>query len=115
MAEAQDLLDQIDAEQATIAIELEGLLDYQRLNLTSDSRPPVEQAILDYQRRVGLLDTAEAAILALMNDGFPGTPVRPISQAGYDDLTFQLETITAALAEFTPVALALNVSPEVNK
>jgi hypothetical protein len=112
---------EIDAQLAATAPKLEGLRDYERLNIQEGTRREVNDAIADYVRRVTLLsaakasyqtllDTAVAQSKALVEDGAPDLPVRQISAVAVADLQEQLDTITAARALFEAQATVLNLS-----
>lgn len=89
----------------TLAIlepELEGLRDYQRLNLHDDTRAVIVVAVADYERRQSLLLKSQRILTDLIADGHPNLDVREVAQAVYADLAENKATIDAALAQFAP-------------
>jgi TolA-binding protein len=112
---------EIDAQLAQTAPQLEGLRDYQRLNIQDGTRREIEAAIGDYDRRVGLLHAAKsmyqtsldnmtAADKALADDGAPTLPERQISAAAIADLDAQLSTMGAARGLFVAQATTLGLT-----
>lgn len=83
-----------------IGPQLEGLHDFDRLNISAMTKEVVEQEIHDYQRRLDLLQAAASALDALDADGYPGIPARDVAEVIYADLHAQLDQITAAFATF---------------
>jgi hypothetical protein len=121
VADVTAAIAEIDAQLVAVAPKLEGLRDYERLNIQEGTRREVNDAIGDYVRRVDLLnaakasyqtllDTAVAQSKALVEDGAPDLPVRQISAGAIADLQDQLDTITAARALFEAQASGLNPS-----
>jgi TolA-binding protein len=112
---------EIDAQLTQTAPTLEGLRDYARLNIQDGTRREIDDAIGDYDRRVGLLNAAKAtyqtsldsmtaADKALTDDGAPTLPERQISPAAIADLDEQLSTMGAARSLFVPQATTLGLS-----
>ena len=112
---------EIDTQLTQTAPTLEGLRDYARLNIQDGTRREIDDAIGDYDRRVGLLHSAKtayqtqldlvtAADKALTDDGAPTLPERQISPAAIADLDDQLSTMGAARSLFVPQATALGLS-----
>ena len=112
---------EIDAQLTQTGPTLEGLRDYARLNIQEGTRREIEDAIGDYDRRVGLLNAAKtayqlqldlvtAADKALTDDGAPTLPERQISPAAIADLDDQLSTMGAARSLFVPQATMLGLS-----
>lgn len=86
---------------AAVGPEYEGLLDYQRLNLKPDTQREISEAIADYSRRLGLMETARVALDALVNDGYPDLSVRAIAAVAFEDLQANAASIEAALKKFS--------------
>ena len=112
---------EIDTQLTQTAPTLEGLRDYARLNIQDGTRREIDDAIGDYDRRVGLLNAARAAYQtqldavtaadkALIDDGAPALPPRQISAAAIADLDDQLSTMGAARSLFVPQATSLGLS-----
>lgn len=95
----QALVEVADRLEA-LAPKLEGLRDFQRLNLAPHTLEEVTQSIGDYSRRVDLLAASQKALQALMDDGHPDIPVREIDASSLADLKANKDTIDAALAGF---------------
>lgn len=110
MATAVDAaLVEVEAALASIAPQIEGLEDFSRLNLLSESRVEIDASIQQYRRRRALLQAANDTLTALVGDGYPVLDVREISQKAFADLQDNKSTIDAALAQFSPVtAVSLN-------
>ena len=112
---------EIDAQLTQTAPILEGLRDYARLNIQDGTRREIDDAIGDYERRVGLqnaaktayqtqLDLVTAADQALTEDGAPTLPARQISPSAIADLDEQLSTMGAARSLFVAQATTLGLS-----
>ena len=100
MTEVEQAIAEILARLAEFAPVLEGLRDYQRLNLQPATQTEIADAIADYERRVAKLQATVAALQDLLADGHPDLPVREISQSALRDLQENASTIQAALAKF---------------
>jgi len=112
---------EIDTQLTQTGPTLEGLRDYARLNIQDGTRREIDDAIGDYDRRVGLLNAAKttyqtsldnmtAADKALTDDGAPTLPERQISPAAIADLDDQLSTMGAARSLFVAQATTLGLS-----
>jgi hypothetical protein len=99
--EVSTALDELHDALGDVGPEYEGLLDYQRLNLKPDTRREVDEAINDYSRRLGLMNAAQAALEALVNDGYPDLSVRAIAATAFEDLQANAASIEAALKKFS--------------
>lgn len=100
MTKVEDAIVEIDERLTTFQPRHEGLKDYSRLNLQEQTAREVGESIVAYDRRVGLLRTAKAALQALMEDGHPEIPVREVSLTALADLQANQSTIAAALTQF---------------
>lgn len=106
----QQALDDINEELTRRYPEREGLLDYSRLNIGSDTAVKVNEQYQIINRRIILLETAKSALESLLIDPhYPEIPDLGVNQAVYDDLTNQRSTIDAALETFTPVPEAITM------
>jgi hypothetical protein len=111
MSAASDARTEIAASLAAIAPQLEGLEDYERLNLGPDAQGEIEESLEQYNRRVKLLEAAKKALDELIADGHPELAAREISDVAYQDLRQNMATIVAALAQFRQeTASALGLS-----
>jgi len=97
----EDALAEIIAELAEVAPQLEGLRDFERLNLQQETLIEVRASIHAYERRVGLLEDAKAALERLLEDGHPVIPVREVAPEVFADLADNRNTIQAALGTFS--------------
>ena len=94
-------LAEIAASLATLSPQLEGLRDFDRLNLGADARQEIGVSMAAYARREQLLKTAQGVLQQLLADGHPGMSVRDIGAIAYADLVENAGTIAAALAQFS--------------
>jgi glutamyl/glutaminyl-tRNA synthetase len=97
---------EVEAALDSLAPQLEGLLDFSRLNLHDDSRQEIDFSIAQYRRRQSLLQLALNALVALVGDGYPALDVRQISAQAFSDLAENANTIEAALAQFSATQAA---------
>lgn len=88
----------------------EGLRDFARLNIHPDTKLQVDALIAQYDRRTALLEAAEVALKALVDDGHPELAVRDVREVVYADLAENKTTIDAALLRFAPKAEASSLS-----
>lgn len=91
---------------ATLAPQHEGLRDFARLNLQSNTRAVVMQALSLYDRRVGLIVAAQAALKYLVADSYPELVMPDIDAASMADLQDNTTTIEAAFGLFTRIPAA---------
>jgi hypothetical protein len=101
MTKVDEAIAELEASFEAAKPEAEGLADFSRLNLEADAMQEVQLAQQRYARRIQLLDTAHAALVALAADGHPDLPVREINAAALQSLRSNSETILAALAKFS--------------
>lgn len=100
MAAVESALTEVTAQLEKVAPIVEGLRDFQRLNLQVETQAEITDALAVYLRRVGLLDAAKAALSALMADGPADLPNQEISDVALKDLQDNRDTIGAALGQF---------------
>jgi hypothetical protein len=112
MTKVEEALAEVIAELERIAPIREGLDDYNSLDLQKDSKKVVSDAILLYDNRIRALETAKSALEALLQNGYPDLDIPPVSQAVYNDLTGNRDTIESALAEFETVEEAQSLKIE---
>lgn len=103
MTAVDTAIDELVDALNVISPQLEGLLDFERLNIESEARAVVQDAIADYAKRVELLQAAIAALVNLNRNAYPGMPVREISPVAYADLFTNTSTVEAALKQFSPL------------
>jgi len=94
--------DELLEAKRVITPQIEGLHDFARLNLHPDTAAIIEQAIVDFERRLGLINVALDALDGLTNDNYPNMDVRPVLDTIYSDLQDNVSTIEAAFAKFEP-------------
>ena len=99
MAALETFRNELVAEHTRLVPVIEGLQDYNRLNL-SQAVAPVQQAIADYSRRQSLIEATIAALNNLAADGYPDLPVRNLPPEAYAELRENLHTINLAIAQF---------------
>lgn len=109
MGKLDDLKAELLAAKALIKPQIEGLHDFDSLNLHAESKAVIDTAIVDYERRLGLINTALDALGALSGDGYPTMPVRAVPQKIFVDLEENVSTIEAAFAQFSSIGQAVNV------
>jgi hypothetical protein len=95
-----DLLDELEDALGWIAPKLEGLEDFNRVNINDDTRLEVTAATQVYGRRVDALKTSIAALEALNADGYPEVETFEVSETILLDLIDQEASMAAALDQF---------------
>jgi hypothetical protein len=93
-------LAEIVSTLATIQPQHEGLRDFGRLNLKPATQVEVTASLEQYDRRVHLLAVAQAALEALLDDGYPELAPREVAETALKDLQENARTIDAALQQF---------------
>jgi hypothetical protein len=86
--------------------QLEGLRDYERLNIQPATMEAVKAAIKAYEERIRLLHELENALKGLLADGSPDLPIFEVDAAVLSDLQENAATIAAALARFRSAGAA---------
>lgn len=97
------LREELEAAKALLLPQLEGLRDFARLNLITESLTAVQAATVDFERRLTLVEGAISALDGLAADGYPEVPQRDVLQTVYADLQVNVTTIQAAFAKFSAV------------
>lgn len=106
-SEALDALQaELTAAQATLKPIIEGLEDYNRLNILPETKQIVQVAMADAKKRMSYLDAAQKALSDLEGNNYPSLDTRLVTEAVYRDLAEQKSTIDAALGKFAPQAEA---------
>jgi hypothetical protein len=100
MTAVEEALKEIEARQAEFAPQLEGLYDYQRLNLAEATQAEVAAAIAVYEQRMVHLRNSKHEITELVKHGHPELPVREVSAEALADLQKNRQTIEAAFTRF---------------
>lgn len=102
-SQALDTL-QAELEAAQVALKpiIEGLEDYNRLNILPETKQIVQTTMSDAKKRQGLLDAAVKALADLEANNYPNLDTRIVTVAVYEDLAGQKKTIDAALGKFAP-------------
>lgn len=102
---------EIDEALEVNSPQLEGLRDFSRLNLTSQSLEQINISIEEYSRRNNLLLAAKDALSKLIHDGYPDVLTRELPDAVYVELKSNKESVEAAFAKFASnAAIVLNIT-----
>ncbi len=108
-ANLENLRKELEAAQAVLLPQIEGLHDFARLNLHPDTLTVVNQAIVDFERRRDLQVAALAALANLSADNYPDVPERAVIQSVFEDLKDNVSTIEAAFSKFEEIGQATTV------
>jgi len=106
----EDLRAELLAAKATILPQIEGLHDFARLNIKPETQTKVQEAIVDFERRLGLINTALSALDGLSADNYPAVPTRSVLADVYNDLQENVTTIEAAFEKFAPIDEAVTAT-----
>ena len=110
-SEALDALQaELTAAQDTLRPIIEGLEDYNRLNILPETKTTVQTALTDCKKRMSYLDAAQKALSDLEGNNYPSLDTRLVTEAVYKDLADQKATIDAALGKFAPQAEAVSAA-----
>lgn len=99
---------ELEAAQAVLLPQIEGLHDFARLNIKPETLTKVQETTVDFERRRDLQVAALAALQALEQDNYPETPNRQVVADVYADLQDNVSTITAAFAKFDKIDEAVS-------
>ncbi len=110
MSNLSNLQDELNAAQAVIIPQIEGLQDFARLPLQADTINSVNAATTDFSRRRDLQKAVLDALAALAADGYPDEPNRPVTQAIFVDLQSNLQEMEAAFSKFNSIGQATTVT-----
>lgn len=103
---ASEALDSLQAELTAARAELlpiiEGLEDYNRLNIQAETKTIVQTTLANAKKRLAYIDASLKALQDLEDNGYPELNTQIVAQAVYDDLAAQKATIDAALGKFAP-------------
>lgn len=94
---------------------IEGLKDYQRLNLQEATKAVIDEALDHHGRRDSLLRQAVQALEQLLADGYPEVPVHEVAESVYEDLAENNRTIDVAFAHFKSPEQATSLNPTAKK
>lgn len=120
------LIREVSAAEKLVAEPLEGLEDFQGLDLKPETKAEVKALLTKYINRREKLEALHAALQAaleamtvLLEDGHPLIPSSKVSEAALDDLAENLATLIAASKRFLLMPLGattgrLQVGPEVD-
>lgn len=100
MPNLENLQTELLEAKAVIEPQIEGLHDFDRLNIKAETKSIVGSAIIDFERRLKLIDEALVSLNNLVGDSYPNVPQRDVAEAVYTDLEDQVKTVTAAFAKF---------------
>jgi len=110
MAEFDNLKTELLAAKASIEPQIEGLHDFARLNIKPETMTVVNAAIVDFERRLGLIVAALAALDALENDKYPTLERLSVNDDVFEDLKDNVDTIEAAFKQFENEAFAVTIT-----
>jgi len=101
MPDIQAMLDEIRSAIEAFKLEVEGLRDLSRLNLTDSAMAEVNSALDQFNNRLNALSAASTALHNLIQLGYPAPITREVSPFVYKDLKEQETTISAALKRYS--------------
>lgn len=101
-----DAIGEIDQELTDLRPKREGWEDFGRENVIDQVRPFIAARHAAFEQRITLLQSARAALQAVLDDGYPGIPVAHMNVTSYQSLVDQLNTMEAALSTVDGEALA---------
>lgn len=111
MSKVDEAIVEIQEALGALELPLEGLQDFERLNLGTDALGSVRQARIQHTRRQTKLVNTMAALNSLVDDGYPELRIPDVSLSVHQDLKAQQESIEAALSKFkTDAASSLDLS-----
>ena len=105
-----DFKAEVAAQQEEIKPIIEGLEDYNRLNIAPETQQIVQTALADLKKRQQLLANSMKAITDLEGNNYPDLPTKIVTVAIYEDLAAQKKTIEAALGKFAPAEEATSAT-----
>jgi len=108
-----DLQTELDLLINQIGPEIEGLTDFARLNLLPATKAKVLDVTKDSTRRMDCMRAASKALIDLVNDGYPDSPIKIVTGDIFNDLQSNVTTLAAAFAKFAPAdeAVAATIVP----
>lgn len=106
----ENLRTELLAAKQLLLPQIEGLHDFARLNIKPETQAKVQEAIVDFERRLGLINTALAALDGLSADNYPEVPTRSVLADVYNDLQENVTTIEAAFEKFAPIDEAVSAT-----
>lgn len=89
---------------------IRGLDDLETFSMGPDARSAVDDALDNYKRRLGLIQSILRDIDALLVDGYPSPPDAPASLPILTELKQQISDIDLAIAAFEAIAKATTLS-----
>jgi hypothetical protein len=108
MSVVHECLEELQDALEVMAPRKEGMLDFLRLNIKPETRDEVDRQQKFYSDQMLLVQNAIAALQTLTNAKYPDLPKEPVSQAVYDDLATQINTVSRAIEQFEAPAEATN-------
>lgn len=112
------LHDELVAARAVLDPQIEGLKDFERLNIQEATKAKVTETKLQFEARRDLISNAVNALDSLNGHGFPDTPNISVAQEIFANLKENVDTIGAAFSKFKPeqaVDLGVDVGSPVPK
>lgn len=84
----------------------EGLRDYASLNLTPTAMEVIHKQLRKYDEMLAAMQAAEAALKILLALHYPDLSPVSVPKAELDDIQNQVDTLTAARAQFKSLAVS---------
>jgi hypothetical protein len=111
MSKVDEAIVEIEKALDDLELPLEGLRDFERLNLDTETMTRVREARVQYTTRQNKLNQALNFLNELVNDGYPTLDIPEVSLSVQKDLEAQQASIAAALAKFkTDAAVNLGLT-----
>ena len=110
----EQALNDVRARMLEIAPAHEGLRDYLELNVQESTRAELQASLDEYDSMLTLMEKFETVADELLSAGYPNLEPRPVSVETLTDLQTQIDTITAARAQFREIEAetgTMNFSP----
>lgn len=96
------LLTELIVARNVIEPQIEGLTDFQRLNIQPATKQVVGETLARFDKRAKRINEAVAALESLNMDSYPELPNIDATEEVLADLQAQVSTIGAAFSKFGP-------------
>jgi hypothetical protein len=104
------VLTDLAAARALLVPQIKGLKDLAATGVSPDLKDALDAEIQIQTRRLGLIDAAHAAIVALQDDGYPIVAPSSVPASLFSELEEEQAAIAAAVAMFVEQASAMTVN-----
>lgn len=94
------LRNELEKALATLLPQIEGLEDFNRLNIQDETRLKVTETLAAFMVRRDRINETLATLGGLEEDSYPILPNVEVAQEIYNDLKDNVSTIAAAFAKF---------------